>query len=71
MSRKPSIETELRNVKRELRETNALKNEYQREAMGLRGQLNKAHAEAGEWKHRFDQLLSKASSFEVSPTVRA
>lgn len=63
--RKPSPETELRTVKRQLREAIDLKNQYQREAMVLRGQLNKAYAEAGEWKHRFDMVLAKAKSFEV------
>jgi hypothetical protein len=65
MSRKPSPETELRNVKRELKEEIALRNQYQREAMALRGQLNKSQAETGEWKRRFDMLLAKAKSFEV------
>lgn len=65
MSRKPSLETELSNVKRELRKTASLKDEYQREAMILRGQLNRAQAETGEWKRRFDSLLSRAKSFDV------
>lgn len=68
MSRKPSVETELRNVKRELREATALKNQYQREAMTLRGELNKAQTEAGQWKYRFDQILAKARSFEALTT---
>lgn len=63
--RKPSPETELRTVKRQLREELALKHQYLREAMELRVQLNKAYAEAGEWKHRFDTLLAKARSFDV------
>jgi septal ring factor EnvC (AmiA/AmiB activator) len=67
MSRKPSPETELRNLRRQLRETQATKDQYQREAMVLRGQLNKSQAETGEWKHRFDQLLSRAKSFDVPP----
>jgi hypothetical protein len=72
MSRKPSPETELRNLRREFREVLKSKNDYQREAMALRGQLNKAYAETGEWKHRFDQLLAKAKSFETTdPTVGA
>lgn len=58
--RKPSAETELRSVKRELRETTAVKEQYRQEAMVLRGQLNKAQAETGEWKRRFDMLLEKA-----------
>lgn len=65
MPRKPSPETELRNVKRELREAIELKNQYQREAMILRGQLNKSQTETGEWRYRFDTLLSKAKSFDV------
>jgi len=68
MSRKPSPETELRNVKRLLREAEALRSQYQREAMVLRGELNKAHAETGEWRHRFDTLLAKAKSFDVPTT---
>lgn len=62
--RKPSPETELRTVKRELREVTELKNEYQKEAMILRGQLNKAQAETGIWERRFDAMLSKCKSFE-------
>lgn len=65
MSRKPSPETELRTVRRELKEARSLKDEYQREAMVLRGQLNKSQAETGEWKRRFDMLLAKAKSFDV------
>ena len=68
MSRKPSPETELRNLKRELREAVSLKNQYQHEAMVLRGQLNKSQAETGEWKRRFDMLLTKAKSFDA-PSV--
>lgn len=64
MSRKPSLETEVRNVKRELKVEIARRNEYQREAMVLRGQLNKSQAETGEWRRRFDMLLAKAKSFE-------
>ena len=63
--RKPSPETELRTVKRDLRETSARLEQYQREAMILRGQLNKSQAETGEWKRRFDLLLQKAKSFEI------
>lgn len=68
MSRKPSPETELRNLKRELRDTLGRMHEYQREAMVLRGQLNKSQAEAGEWRHRFDMLLAKAKSFDIPTT---
>lgn len=68
MSRKPSPETELRNLRRKLRETVSLKDQYQREAMVLRGQPNKAQAETGEWKRRFDMLLAKAKSFDVPTT---
>ena len=63
--RKPSPETELRNLRRELKEATQLKNDYQREAMILRGQLNKSQAETGEWKRRFDSLLAKAKSFDL------
>lgn len=63
--RKPSAETELRTVKRQLREATTLKDEYQHEAMILRGQLNKSQAETGEWKRRFDMLLAKAKNFDV------
>lgn len=66
MSRKPSPETELRALKRELKDARALRDEYQREAMILRGQLNKSQAETGEWKRRFDTLLAKAKGFEVT-----
>jgi hypothetical protein len=69
MSRKPSLETELRNVKRELREIQALKDQHWQEAMVLRGQLNKSQAETGEWKRRFDMLLEKAKSFQVPTTA--
>lgn len=62
--RKPSPETKLRTVKRELREVTSLRNDYQREAMILRGQLNKAQAETGIWERRFDAMLSKCKSFE-------
>lgn len=65
MPRKPSPETELRTLKRQLREAMELKGQYQSEAMILRGQLNKSQAEVGEWRRRFDTLLSKAKSFDV------
>lgn len=66
--RKPSAETELRTVKRQLREITDLKNEYQKEAMILRGHLNKAQAETGMWERRFDAMLSKCKSFEGQTT---
>lgn len=67
MSRKPSPETELRNLRRQWRDAVAEKNEYQREAMILRGQLNKSQAETGIWMRRFDALLAKCKGFD--PTV--
>jgi len=68
MPRKPSPETELRTLRRDLREMTAHKAEYQREAMALRGQLNKAQAETGEWRRRFDQVLLKCKGFEMPPS---
>jgi hypothetical protein len=65
MSRQPSPETKLRNLKRELLQATVARNQYQHEAMVLRGQLNKSQAETGEWKRRFDQLLAKARSFDM------
>lgn len=59
MARKPSPETELRSLRREYREVLQSRDAYQREAMVLRGQLNKAQAETGVWQRRFDELLSK------------
>ena len=52
-------------MKRELRAATILKNQYQHEAMVLRGQLNKSQSETGEWKRRFDMLLAKAKSFDI------
>jgi hypothetical protein len=63
--RKPSAETELRSLRRDLREAKLFWNQYQREAMTLRGQLNKSQGETAEWKRRFDLLLAKAKSFDV------
>jgi len=48
VARKPSTETELRNLRRQFREAVQSRDDYQREWTVLRGQLNKAQAETAE-----------------------
>jgi len=59
MSRLPSAETELRNVKRDLKEAREQLGESRAEANSLRRNLVAVRDELNEWKSRFDKLLER------------
>lgn len=60
MSRKPSAETELRNVKRELKRAREACADMRAELDGFRARATRAEQEAAEWRRRFDLLLEKS-----------
>lgn len=52
-------ETEIRNLKRALRETHVEKLEALQELAEYRGRATKAESRAADWERRFDELLSR------------
>jgi hypothetical protein len=61
-ARKP--ETEIRDLKRQLKEAEAARTNYHDEALRLRNRLIAAQRERDEWKARFDLLLTKLPPME-------
>jgi septal ring factor EnvC (AmiA/AmiB activator) len=59
VSRKPSAETELKTVKRQLRDAEKDRDRYRRESDQVRQFLNQSTAQIEEWKNRFDLLLAR------------
>ncbi len=59
MSRLPSIETQLRTAKAELKEQRAALKTQAEAAAIWRGRATKAEQEVAEWKTRFDLLLKR------------
>ena len=52
-------ETEIRNLKREVRLLTKSKGRWQEQATYLEGRMRKAEKEVAEWKVRFDLLLRR------------
>ena len=65
MPKKPSAETELRTVKRELRETRAVLAKATRERDVYRARLTRAEQKVSEWVKRFDSLLERTPKVDV------
>ena len=59
MSRKPSVETELRTVRAEFKRYRAAYDERIRDCTAFRLRAIKAEEECAEWKRRFDLLLDR------------
>lgn len=59
MPRKPSPETELRYLRREVREYKRALDSAITARDSYRGQLTQARQEVAEWKRRFDTLLTR------------
>lgn len=59
MSRLPSVETQLRTVKAELREARIDVSRLRVACAAITERAIKAEKEASEWKERFDVLLRK------------
>lgn len=57
--RKPSAETEVRSLRRELAEVKALSAQRGIEANTFRSRATRAEQEVAEWKRRFDALLAR------------
>lgn len=57
-------ETEIRNLKRELRTTGEDYRVLRVERDAYRSRATKAEQDAAEWKKRFDELLSKCRGFD-------
>lgn len=66
------LETEIRNMKRELRETEAALDRYRVRANRAEQEAKKCRVEAKEWERRFDIAMSKipdvSDDFEVGTT---
>lgn len=58
MAKAPSPETQIRNLKRQLKAMTADMAEYRLQARVYEGRLTKAQQECAEWKKRFDALLA-------------
>lgn len=65
MSRKPSAETELRNVKRELNRVLGDCADMRAERDNFRARATKAEQEAADWRRRFDLLLEKSKLIDT------
>lgn len=59
MSRAPSVETQLRNVKSELAREEKRARQFASERDQYRIRATKAEQEVAEWKRRFDLLLER------------
>lgn len=59
MSRKPSPETELRTVRREIKRWKAGYDERVKDCTAFRLRAIKAEEEAADWRKRFDLLLAR------------
>lgn len=57
MSRQPSVDTQLRNAKSQLRETTRQLEIAREVCRRLEARASKAEREVAEWKGRFDSLL--------------
>lgn len=66
MGRKRSAETELRQVRRELKETRAALNSMRTDHIHSINTATILKAERDEWKRRFDALLNRLPN-EVKP----
>lgn len=62
--RKPSAETELRTVRRELRECQARERAERQGRQEYQARTTKAERELSEWKRRFDRLLWSTGKVE-------
>jgi chromosome segregation ATPase len=62
MSRKPSAETELRHVKRQLKAHDTALKETRIQLNEYRGRATKAESEAADWRKRFDLLLARTAN---------
>jgi hypothetical protein len=60
LSRKPSPETELRTVRRELKKWKAGYDERVKDCTAFRMRAIKAEEESADWKRRFDLLLARS-----------
>ena len=67
MSRKPSPETELRNLRRSQNRLDKLAVHLSSERDRYRIRATKAEQEAAEWKQRFDALLARVPKLEGAP----
>jgi hypothetical protein len=59
MSRKPTPETELKTVKRELRQSQEDAAKWLRDANTYRARAMQAEQECADWRKRFDLLLAR------------
>lgn len=57
--RKPSPETELRTLRREVKRLLSYRLDAEQTMAIQRGQITKAQQETAEWKRRFDALLER------------
>lgn len=57
--KKPSAETELRNLKRDYRDCQGIARKWESLAQEYRTRATKAEQEVAEWKRRFDVLLER------------
>lgn len=67
MSKAPSEKTQIRTLKRQLKDANAIAAEARMQARIAEGRLTKAQQECAEWKRRFDSLL--AAGFKEPATA--
>lgn len=66
MAKKPSAETQLRVLKRDLEAASRSAAKFAAAAETYRVRATKAEQDAAEWKRRFDMLLGKVQSAEVA-----
>lgn len=66
MAREPSTETKLKTALRELSNERKQREFFEGEARRLRAMLAEAQASANEWRQRFDLLLSKVGTAELT-----
>jgi hypothetical protein len=59
MPRQPSIETQLRTARADIRRLTVEVARAEQQATGYRARATKAEQEASEWKQRFDILLRR------------